>query len=280
MPRAWTAATRASSAHDSTVPERPGPALTMRVAVAGGTGLVGARVVEVLRAGGHEARALARSRGVDLMEVRGLDEALEGVDAVVDALNPAGADAEAQRDFFGTTSRNLLSAEERAGVRHHVVLSIVGLEKVHGNPHYAGKQVQEELVAAGPVPSTILRATQFHDFAAQIVERTLHDGVATVPPLLVQPVAVSDVADALAQVALGAPRGRAQDLAGPDPQDLVDMARRTLAARGRSVRLVPSWDGFPIGMAGDVLLPGPDARIATTSFEDWLAAQTAEGSGS
>lgn len=252
----------------------------MRVAVAGGTGLVGARVVEVLRAGGHEARVLARANGVDLTDSRGLGAALEGVDAVVDALSTAAADAETARAFFGTTTRNLLSAEEHAGVGHHVALSIVCLERVADNAHYAGKRLQEELVAAGPVPSTILRATQFHDFAAQVVEWTLADGVATVPPLLVQPVAVSDVADALAQAALGAPQGRAQDLAGPDRQDLVDMARRTLTARGRSVRLVPAWGGaFTTEMAGDVLLPGPDARIATTSFDDWLAAQTAGGAG-
>jgi uncharacterized protein YbjT (DUF2867 family) len=246
----------------------------MRVAVAGGTGLVGARVVEVLRAGGHEALVLARATGVDLMDGSGLDAALEGVDAVVDVLSTGAGDAEAMRAFFGTTTRTLLAAEERAGVGHHVALSIVCLERVPGNAHYEGKLLQEQLVAAGPVPWTILRATQFHDFAAQVVGWTTQDGVATVPPLLVQPVAVSDVADALAQAALGPPQGRARDLAGPDPQDLVDMARRTLAARGQAVRLVPSWSGF-ITMAGEVLMPGPDARIAPTSFEDWLAAQTA-----
>jgi uncharacterized protein YbjT (DUF2867 family) len=153
------------------------------------------------------------------------------------------------------------------------VLSIACLERVPGNAHYEGKRLQEELAASGPVPSTIVRTTQFHDFAAQVAGWTMRDGVATVPPLLVQPVAVSDVADALAQAALGPPQGRARDLAGPDPQDLVDMARRTFAARGQAIRLVPSWDGF-ISMAGEVLLPGPDARIAPTSFEDWLAAQT------
>jgi uncharacterized protein YbjT (DUF2867 family) len=115
-------------------------------------------------------------------------------------------------------------------------------------------------------------ATQFHDFAAMVAGWTESDGVATIPPLLVQPIAPGDVGDVLAEVAVGEPQGRYADVAGPDPQDLVDMARRTLAARGHTVKLVPTWAGlFGPEMAGPVLMPGEDARIAPTSFDDWLA---------
>lgn len=156
---------------------------------------------------------------------------------------------------------------------HHVLLSIVGIDRVEGNGHYVGKRRQEELVAVGPVPATILRATQFFDFAGVVVGWTRDGDVATVPPLLVQPVAVGDVAEVLADIAAGAPRGRAPDLAGPEPHDFVDMARRTQVARGDPIRLVPSWQDSPFGldMAGDVLLPGPDAQLAPTTFDAWLA---------
>jgi uncharacterized protein YbjT (DUF2867 family) len=129
----------------------------------------------------------------------------------------------------------------------------------------------------GPVPFTILPAIQFHEFAEMVVRWTERDGAAALPPLLVQPVAAADVGEVLAEVVAGPPRGQARDLAGPATEDLVDMARRALAARGRTVGLVPTWRNgiFGAEMAGEVLLPGPDARLAPTGFEDWLRAPTA-----
>lgn len=244
----------------------------MRVAVAGGTGLVGQYTVEALEQAGNDAVVLARSRRVDLATGEGLDEALAGVEAVVDVTNTPETDAAAAREFFGTTTGQLLAAEQRAGVGHHVLLSIVGIDRVEGNGHYAGKLHQEELLESGPVPYTILRATQFFEFAAMVVGWMRQDDVATVPPLLVQPVAASDVGQVLAEVATGPPQGRAPELTGPETQDFVDMARRTLAARGESTRLIPRWgDGpFGVGMAGEVLLPAPEARLAPTTFDAWL----------
>lgn len=244
----------------------------MRIAVAGATGNIGALTVTALRKAGHDVVRISRSLGVDLVTGDGLDAALNGVDAVVDATNATAADPAETVAFFGAATRNLLAAEERAGVGHHVLLSIAGVDRVEGNAHYAGKREQERLVTAGPVPWSIVPATQFHDFAAMLAGWTERDGVATIPPLLVQPVAPADVADVLAEVAAGTPQGRCPDLAGPEPQDLVDMARRTHQARGRTVKLVPTWSG-PLGtdMAGDVLLPGEGARIAPTTFEEWLA---------
>ncbi|MCY9783767.1 NAD(P)H-binding protein [Nocardiopsis sp. EMB25] len=244
----------------------------MRIAVAGATGNIGSLTVRALEREGHQVVGISRAQGVDLLTGDGLDRALTGVDAVVDATNTTAADRSTAVDHLGTMTRNLLAAEERAGVRHHVLLSIVGIHRVGGNPHYAAKREQERLVAEGRVPWTIVPATQFHDFAAMVASWTERDGVAQIAPLLVQPVAPADVADVLAEVAPGQPRGHHADLAGPEPQDLVDMARRTHQAQGRQVTLVPTWSGaFDTEMAGNVLLPGQGARIAPTTFADWLA---------
>jgi uncharacterized protein YbjT (DUF2867 family) len=247
--------------------------MTMRVAVAGATGHIGALTAMALERDGHDVFGLSRSLGVDLLTGGGLDDALAGVDAVVDTTNVATADPAEVVARFGAMTRNLLAAEHRAGGHHHVLLSIVGISRVEGNAHYAGKREQERLVAEGPVPWTIVPATQFHDFAAMVADWTEHDGVATIAPLLVQPIAPRDIADILAEIVTGEPQGRYADVAGPEPQDLVDMARRTNDVRGHQVKLVPTWSGlFGESMAGNVLLPGPDARIAPTTFEQWLAA--------
>ncbi|OLT87202.1 SDR family oxidoreductase [Mycobacterium syngnathidarum] len=250
----------------------------MRIAVAGATGNVGARVVAALRGAGHEVVAISRSSGVDLSTGDGLDAALEGVQAVVDAISAPPADRERTVDYLGTATRNLLAAEHRANVSHHVLLSIVGIHGIDGNPHYAGKCEQEKQIGAGPVPWTIVPATQFHDFAEMVVgwtEQSGPDGAsAEIAPLLVQPIDPDDIAAVLAEVVTGDPRGRYADVAGPQTQDLVDMARRTLAARGREVTLVPTWSSiFGVEMAGNALLPGDDARIAPTTFDQWLSRQ-------
>ncbi len=243
----------------------------MRIAVAGASGHIGALTVSALEGRGHEVVRISRSLGMDCLTGEGLDEALEGVEATVDVTNTTATDRAEAVAFFGGVARNLLAAEHHAGVRHHVLLSIVGLDRVEGNAHYAGKREQERLVAAGPVPWTIVPATQFHDFAAMVTSWTERDGAATIAPLLVQPLAPSDVADVLAEVVAGEPQGRYPDVAGPEPQDLVDMARRTNHVRGHHVRLIPSWSGlFDTSMAGNVLLPGDRARIAPTTFDEWL----------
>jgi uncharacterized protein YbjT (DUF2867 family) len=229
-------------------------------------------VTEALRRSGHDAVVIARSTGVDVITGAGLTEALAGVDSVVDVLNLRAGTADEARSRFGAATTRLLAAEQGAGVEHHVLLSILGLDRLQGGAHYAGKRRQEELARAGPVPVTIVRAAQFHEFARMVVDWTRRGEVAIVPPLLVQPIAASDVGAVLAEVATGEPHGGLIDLAGPEPQDLVDMARRTLAARGETIRLVPSWHGpFGVEAAGDVLLPGPDARLAETTFDAWLA---------
>lgn len=243
----------------------------MRIAVAGATGKIGAFTVAALERDGHEAVRISRSLGVDLLTGAGLDNALRGVDAVVDATNAPNVDRAGFVSYLGQTTGNLLAAEARAGVRHHVLLSIAGIAEITGNDHYDAKREQERLVTDGPVPWTIVPSTQFHDFAETAASWTEHGGTATIAPLLVQPIAPGDVGEVLAELAVGDPHGRYADIAGPDTQDFVDMARRTFAARGREVRLVPTWDGvFGLSMSGNVLLPAKDARITPTSFDDWL----------
>jgi uncharacterized protein YbjT (DUF2867 family) len=245
----------------------------MRIAVAGATGRIGRLTITALERAGHQAVSVSRRAGVDAYTSAGLDDALKGADAVIDATNTSARGEAEIVDFFGTTTRNLLAVGERAGVRHHVLLSIVGVDHGQAVPHYAGKREQEHLVTSGPLPWTIVRATQFHDFAAMTAAWTEQDGVATVAPLLMQPIAHADVAGVLAETAAADPRRGRLDIAGPQTQDLVDMARRTFAARGQDITLVPTWRGtFGLDMAGEVLLPGEEARLMPGTFADWLAA--------
>lgn len=245
----------------------------MRIAIAGATGRIGRLTSTALESAGHRTVPVSRSAGVDVYTGSGLGAALQGADAVIDVTNTPASDQAEIVDFFGTTTRNLLAAEEQAGVRHHVLLSIVGIDHNRHVPHYAGKREQERLVAAGPTPWSVVRATQFHDFAAMVAGWAEQDGVATIAPLLVQPIAHADVAAVLAEVAAGEPRGDRLDIAGPQTEDLVDMARRTFAARGQDITLIPTWRGiFGPDMAGEALLPATTARLTPTTFSDWLAA--------
>ncbi len=246
----------------------------MRIAVAGATGNIGTLTVAALERDRHDVVRISRSLGVDLSTGAGFDEVLAGVEAVIDVTNSPAAGLAETVAYFGKATRNLLAAEKRAGVRHHVLLSIAGVGRIDGNAHYAGKREQERLVSAGPVPWTIVPATQFHDFAAMVAGWSEQDGIAKIAPLLVQPIAPADVADILAEIAAGEPRGRYVDVAGPEPQDLVDMARRTNEARSHAVKLMPTWSAvFGPEMAGNVLLPGEGARTAPTTFDEWLAHQ-------
>jgi uncharacterized protein YbjT (DUF2867 family) len=212
---------------------------------------------------------------VDVTTGEGLEQELAGIETVIDVTSPPTVD-ETTPKLFAAATRNILRAEERTGVRHHVLLSIVGIDRVQGNPHIAGKRAQEELVTGGPIPYTIQRATQFFEFTAGLIEWMRHDDVVTLPPLLIQPLAASDAGEVLAEIATRDPAGRVPDLAGPEPQDLIDMARRLLQARGEHLRIVPSWRTGLFGndVGGEALLPGSGARIAPTTFDTWLAAQT------
>ncbi|GHD43164.1 3-beta hydroxysteroid dehydrogenase [Streptomyces galbus] len=249
--------------------------VVMKIAVAGGTGVAGRYVVEALRARGHEPVVLSRAKGVDLLNGTGLEAALAGAEGVVDVANVTTMRKSVAVDFFDRAGRNLVAAAERAGVRHLVTLSIVGVDRVR-NPYYAGKLRQEEIVRGGAVPWTILRATQFHEFAGQVLSG-VPGPIAAVPKAPVQPIAVREVGEALADLVLGQPQDMAGELAGPRVESLVDMARALIAAGGARRRpVLPMY--FPGGMSAGGLLPtGPGPR-GTQTFADWLGRQKASAS--
>ncbi|RLP85370.1 SDR family oxidoreductase [Micromonospora sp. BL4] len=248
----------------------------MRIAVAGGTGWVGRLVVDAVRAAGHEPLILARSTGVDLIRGSGLDEALTGVPVVIDVSNVSTTNRKKSENFFGTATGNLLTAGQRVGVRHHVALSVVGVDRVNWG-YYAGKRRQEKLVLDGAVPATVLRSTQFHELAAQMLA-SVPGPIAVVPQMLSQPIAAHEVAHCLVDLALADPAGRAPDIAGPQQLHMPDMARRLLRARGSHRVVLPVRLPGATGraMAGDGLLPtGPGPRGRQT-FDQWLASPAAQ----
>ncbi|MET7353778.1 SDR family oxidoreductase [Streptomyces mirabilis] len=247
----------------------------MRVAVAGGTGLVGRHVVEELTAAGHHPVVLARSTGVDLVSGTGLDAALAGVDAVVDVTNVTTTSAKKAIAFFDRVAHTLQDAGEQAGVRHHVLLSIVGIDRV-GLGYYQGKLRQEDVLKSGRTPWTVLRATQFHEFAQQTLDR-VPGPLAVVPRMRSQPVAAREVAHHLVRLVSAPARGMAPELAGPRVEQVVDMTGRLLRARHQRRLLLPVKMPGATGtaMTGDGLLPtGPGPRGSQT-FDEWLTHHTA-----
>ncbi|WP_395244055.1 SDR family oxidoreductase [Agromyces sp. MMS24-K17] len=248
----------------------------MKIAVAGGTGLLGRHVVEVARARGHEVVVIARSAGVNVATGAGLEPALAGVDAVIDVSNLNSTKAAAAEAFFTASTRHLLAAERANGVGHHVALSIVGVDRAPYG-YYAGKVAQEREVAAGDVPWTILRAMQFHEFAGQMLDGLTVAGVHLAPKLPTQPVAAHEVAERLLELAEQGPSGRVADLAGPKEEQLDRMVRTLAKARGlRGPVIAVSLAGKQFGaMRRGETLPGPDADTGRQTFDEWVAAETA-----
>jgi uncharacterized protein YbjT (DUF2867 family) len=243
----------------------------MRIAVAGGTGVVGRHVVEALEASGHDPVILSRSTGVDLMTGVGLAASVAGVDAVVDVTSVATTSATKSVRFFRTVTMRLLAAEQTAGVPHHVALSIVGAAQIDA-AYFAGKKVQEELVMASANGWTIVRATQFHEFARQILPLGAVGPLQVVPRMVSQPVAAVEVGTARAWLATNAPSGLAADLAGPQVERMANLSRRYLRAIGssRPVLEVPLPGPWGRGMRNGSLLPGPGAQLGKQTFDDWL----------
>jgi uncharacterized protein YbjT (DUF2867 family) len=240
------------------------------VAVAGGTGAVGRHVVGALTQAGHEVTVIARSAGVDLLTGKGLTEALEPASVVIDVSNPRSSSKRKAVRFFGQGTANLLAAERQAGVHHHVALSIVGSDRVDLG-YYFGKRRQEELIRAGDIPWTILRATQFHEFPAQLAER-VPGPVLPVPVMTTQPVAAKEVAQVLAELAVADPAGRVTEMSGPQVHQMPDLARRLLHARGSHRAVLPVRLPGRVGrdLAGDGLLPAGEGRRGTLTFDRWL----------
>lgn len=248
----------------------------MKVAVAGGTGLVGSKVVERLKVRGDEVVVLARSTGVDLAAGTGVSEALDGVEVIVDATSTTARTSQECVAFFGSVARNLQKAGAAAGVRRIVTLSIVGIDGLGGGAfaHYDGKNAQEAATEAGTVPTAILRATQFHDFAGQLTEWIAKGPFMPCPKQPVQTVDVDAVADelvALAHEELTEQHVR-RDLAGPVKRLLADLVRATARAQGRRLIVIPVWlPGVSAAKVRSGALQAPaGAKIAGATFEEWL----------
>ncbi|MET9123215.1 MULTISPECIES: SDR family oxidoreductase [unclassified Streptomyces] len=242
----------------------------MKIAVIGGTGLIGSQVVRDLNEAGHEAVPHSLSTGVDILTGKGLDEALNGADVVVNLTNSPTFD-DASPAFFQISMDNLLAASERAGAGHFVVLSIVGVDQVPELDYYRAKTLQEDLLKAGPIPYSIVRATQFMEFMDATLSWTADEETVRLPRTLIQPVAAAEVAATVAEVAAGTPLEGTLELGGPDTYPLDEIGRITLAAKGdkRTVTVDDSAGMFAVPQ-GDVLTTNEGARIAPTRYVDWL----------
>ncbi|PRY10529.1 SDR family oxidoreductase [Kineococcus rhizosphaerae] len=228
----------------------------MRIVIAGGTGQVGAPLAAALDEQGHEVVVTSRARGVDVLTGAGLGEALAGADAVVDVLN-TGDLGDGAVGFFRETTERLLDAERRAGVGHHVLLSVVGADRATGHGYTLGKVAQEAAVRRGRVPFSIVRATQFHEHLPALADQLTSGGVVHAPRTLVEPVALQDVVDLLARTVTGAPSRTTVQIAGPQRFALDDLLRELLRARGDS-REVRTVEGAVLADALDALVPhGP-----------------------
>ncbi|PKW13120.1 SDR family oxidoreductase [Saccharopolyspora spinosa] len=243
----------------------------MKIAVIGGTGLIGSQVVKILNTSGHEAVPHSPSTGLDLLSGQGLPEALDGADVVVNLTNSPTFD-DASLEFFQKTMHNLMASAKAAGVGHAVVLSIVGADQVPDLVYYRAKVLQEEILKAGPVPYSIVRATQFFEFIDAALSWTADENTVRLPTTRVQPMSAADVAHAVADVAVGTPLLSTRNVAGPEVFALDELGTITLAARGDHRTVVTDDSaGMFAAASGDALIAKDDTVIAKTTYRDWLA---------
>ena len=241
----------------------------MKVVVVGGTGLTGSKLVDALHAAGHEGVAASPSTGVNTITGEGLPDVLRHAAAVVDVTNPPSSDDADATTFFTTSTRNLLRAETEAGVAHHVVLSIVGVDR-RDAPYFRAKVAQEALIRAGAIPFTILRATQFFEFIPEIADGATEGNTVRAAPVLFQPVAAGDVAAALAAISIGPPRNGIVEIAGPERFRFDELLRRHLRERDDPRTLIADPDARSFGATLEErsLVPLGDAILGATRYGD------------
>jgi uncharacterized protein YbjT (DUF2867 family) len=245
----------------------------MKIVVIGGSGLIGSKLVTKLDELGHEAIPASPNTGVNTLTGEGLAEALAGAAVVVDVSNAPSFEDTAVFEFFDTSTRNLLAAEAAAGVGHHVALSVVGTERLVESGYFRAKLAQEQLIKKSSISYSIVRATQFFEFLDRIAADATDGNTVRLPPALIQPMAAADVAGAVGRVSLGEPVDGIVEIAGPDQFRLDELIRTRLGAGGdpREVIADPHAAYFGITPSERALLPGADAHIAETSYEDWLS---------
>jgi uncharacterized protein YbjT (DUF2867 family) len=252
----------------------------MKIVVIGGTGLIGSKVVHALTERGHEAVAAAPSTGVNLLTGEGLPEALDGASVVIDVSNSPSFEDGPAMDFFETSTTNLLAAGREAGVEHLVALSVVGTEYLAGQSGYfKAKLRQEELIGAGPIPFSIVHATQFFEFLNTIADSATNGDTVSLPPALFQPMASADVAEGVVVAAVAEPTNGVTEIGGPEAVRLPDLIRTALTARGDARRVVSDPDAtyWGIRIQERTLVPAEEATLFETRFEDWILETAAKG---
>ena len=247
----------------------------MKIVVIGGTGLISSKLVSKLGEHGHEAIAASPDSGVNTLTGEGLADVLKGADTVVDVSNSPSFEDAAVLDFFTTSTRNQLSAEKEAGVGHHVALSVVGTERLAESGYFRAKIAQEKLIKESGVPYSIVHATQFFEFVKSIAQAATEGNTVRLSPALIQPMAAEDVASAVARTAVGRPLNATVEVAGPEQFGLDDLIRKGLSFHGdpREVVTDPTARYFNAMLQDGELLPGIDATIYNTRFEEWLNQQ-------
>jgi uncharacterized protein YbjT (DUF2867 family) len=248
----------------------------MKIVVIGGTGLIGSKLVKQLREHGQEVLAASPDTGVNSITGEGLANALKGASVAVDVTNSPSWEDAAVLQFFETSTRNLLSHEAGAGVRHHVALSVVGTERMLDSGFFRAKLAQENLIKASSIPYSLVRATQFFEFIQKIADLSTEGNQVRLPPVLFQPMAADDVASALGRIAMGSPVNATVEIGGPELFRLDEVIRRDLAARNdpREVISDPHARYYGIQVSERTLVPNDDARLGETRFEDWLNQST------
>jgi uncharacterized protein YbjT (DUF2867 family) len=245
----------------------------MKIVVIGGTGLIGSKVVGLLRPKGHEVVAASLDTGVNTLTGEGLAGALGGAVVVVDVSNsPSFDDAPALRFFFEST-KNLLDAEAKAGVRHHVALSVVGTERLQASGYFRAKMAQETLIKAAPIAYSIVHATQFFEFIAKIADSSTVGNEVRLPHLLIQPMAAADVAEAVATVAAGEPINGIVEVGGPQQFRMDELVRKVLTTRKDPRKVITDPHAPYYGIADvdeDALVPRANARLAKTTLDSWM----------
>jgi uncharacterized protein YbjT (DUF2867 family) len=245
----------------------------MRITVIGATGQVGSKVVELLRAEGHDVVSASRDSGADVLTGAGLIEALTGSQVLVDVVNSPSFDDDPVLKFFTASSANLVAAAKEAGVGHYVALSIVGVDDLPDSGYMRAKVVQERTIVASGLPYTIVRATQFQEFAEAITGSLVVGGEVRAPDALIQPIAAADVSVEVARAAVGEPVNGTVEVGGPEKIAFADMARAVLASQGVDTPVVvdPAATYFGTRVEETSLVTGPGATLAPTHFADWLA---------
>ena len=246
---------------------------TIKIVVIGGSGLIGSKLVKKLREHGHEVVAASRDSGVNTLTGEGLAEAMRGASVVVDVSNSPSFEDAAVLKFFETSTRNLVAAEAEAGVGHHVALSVVGTERLSESGYFRAKIAQEKLIKESSIPYSIVHATQFFEFVKSIADAATDGSRVRLAPVLIQPMASDDVADAVARIAVGAPVNGIVEVAGPEQFRLDELIRQDLSALNdpRDVVADPQARYFGAMLSERTLVPGDDARLGETRFEDWLS---------